>query len=440
MNTRAAAAQILSSCQRQYFNYEQKIADTADRLHFSQKDRDFLYILVKGVILYRDYLDHVIGMILKSPIKRLENIVLNLLRVGTFQHLILETPLYATTNETVRAAKDLNKFRAVGLINAALRHLPSKEELEIHFRQLPENESLAIRYSHPQWLIDRWISEYGQKNTEQIAEFNNSYQEIYFRHNPVRISWENLQDRLLEEKYSIDIASSEPVTFFSVDKPGVLLKSDMFKRGFLSVQDISQSPAVRLLNPKSGETIVDACAAPGGKTGFIAQLAGASGKIHAYDISQGKVRLLKNEIFRLGIDFVNYGVADARTNSFPMADKILLDVPCSGTGVLARRADLRWNRKREDIEKLLDIQRQILANTAHYCKPGGIIVYSTCSIEPEENWSNIEWFLQSHPVFKIESADRFIENKWCNKNGTVAILPHVHRQTGSFAVRLVNKG
>lgn len=440
MNTRAAAAQILSSCQRQYFNYEQKIADTADRLRFSQKDRDFLYILVKGVILYRDYLDHVIRMILKSPIKRLEKIVLNLLRVGTFQHLILETPLYAATNETVRAAKDLNKFRAVGLINAALRHLPSKEELETHFRQLPESESLAIRYSHPQWLIDRWISEYGRQNTERIAEFNNSYQEIYFRHNPVRIAWENLQDRLLEEKYSIDIASSDPISFFTVDKPGVLLKSDMFKRGFLSVQDISQSPAVRLLDPKSGETIIDACAAPGGKTGFIAQLTGASGKIHAYDISQGKVRLLKNEIFRLGIDFVNYGVADARTDSFPMVDKILLDVPCSGTGVLARRADLRWNRKREDIEKLLDTQRQILANMVHYCKLGGIIVYSTCSIEPEENWSNIEWFLRSHPVFKIESADRFIEKKWCNENGAVTILPHVHRQTGSFAVRLVNKG
>lgn len=440
MNTRAAAAQILSSFQRQYFNYEQKIADTADRLCFSQKDRDFLYILVKGVILYREYLDHVIRMILKSPIKRLEKVVLNLLRVGTFQHLILEAPLYATTNETVRAAKDLNKFRAVGLINAALRHLPSKEELEIHFRQLPVNESLAIRYSHPQWLIDRWISEYGQKNTERIAEFNNSYQEIYFRHNPVRIAWKNLQDRLLEEKYSIDIASSEPVTFFNVDKPGVLLKSDIFKTGFLSVQDISQSLAVRLLDPKSGETIIDACAAPGGKTGFIAQLAGSSGKIYAYDISQEKVRLLKNEIFRLGIDFVNYGVADARTDSFPVADKILLDVPCSGTGVLARRADLRWNRKREDIEKLLDIQRQILVNMVQYCKPGGIVVYSTCSIEPEENWSNIEWFLQSHPAFKIESADRFIEKKWCNENGTVAILPHVHRQTGSFAVRLVNKG
>jgi len=440
VNTRAAAAQILSSCQRQYFNYEQKIADTADRLSFSQKDRDFLYILVKGVILYRDYLDHVIMMILKSPIKRLEKIVLNLLRVGTFQHLILETPLYATTNETVRAAKDLNKFRAVGLINAALRHLPSKEELEIHFRQLPVNEFLAIRYSHPQWLIDRWISEYGQKNTERIAEFNNIYQEIYFRHNPVRISWENLQDRLIEEKYSIDIASSDPITFFSVDKPGVLLKSDMFKRGFLSVQDISQSLAARLLDPKSGETIIDVCAAPGGKTGFIAQLAGSSGKIYAYDISPVKVRLLKNEIFCLGIDFVNYGVADARTDSFPMADKILLDVPCSGTGVLARRADLRWNRKREDIEKLFDIQRQILANVVHYCKPGGIFVYSTCSIEPEENWSNIEWFLRSHPAFKRESAERYIESKWCNENGTVAILPHVHRQTGSFAVRLANKG
>lgn len=440
MNTRAAAARILSSYNLQCFNYDRKISDTAAQLKLSQKDQDFLYILVKGVILYRAYLDYVIQMILHAPIDKLESVVLNLLRVGVFQYLILETPRYAVTNETVKAAKSLKKFSAVGLINATLRHLPTKEIIDKQLDQLADNEALAVRESHPSWLIDRWIKQYGLKNTKLIASFNNIYQTIYFRHNPVKTDWDSLKSKIVEMGLKIEIEVVEPIVFFSVNKPGLLLKNKLFEEGFFSVQDISQSLAVRLLNSHNEEIIIDACAAPGGKTGFIAQMTGPTKGIYAYDISPEKIKMLKNETFRLGLDFVNYEVADAGTDTFPKADKILLDVPCSGTGVLARRADLRWNRKEKDIDKLVKKQRQILDNMAQYLNPGGVIVYSTCSIEPEENEGNIDWFLKKHSSFEIDAANRFVENKWCDESGAVRILPHIHQKTGSFAVRLLNKG
>lgn len=436
MNIRAAAARILSSYHHQYFNYEKKIDAAAVDLRLSDQDRDFLYLLVKGVILYRDYLDYAIEVAARRPVERFEKAVLNLLRVGTFQHLILETPLYALTNETVNAARELKKKSALGLINAVLRHLPDKTKLESLLSKLPPSEALAIQSSHPRWLIDRWIDQYGIENTCRIAEFNNVYQQIFFRHNPLKIAWREFLKLLHEAGFEVSIITEVPLVFFTVERPGDLLRTKFFQDGFMSVQDISQSFGVQLLDPKPGETIIDACAAPGGKTTMIAQLTGPTGNIYTYDLSPGKVRLLKNETFRLGIDFVNYGIGDARSGSYPMADKILLDVPCSGTGVLARRADSRWNRTAQDLENLIGLQREILENMMNYLKPGGTAVYCSCSIESEENWSNIDWFLERHPDFKIEPASILVKNRYCDDRGAVTILPHIHGETGSFAVRL----
>jgi len=439
VNIRAVAAQILSSFAGRDFNYESKIALAAKRLHLAQADQDFLYLIVKGVIQYHKFLDYVLQTILDRALEKLEPEIANILRSGVYQYLILGTPLYAVTNESVAAAKQLRKAAAASLINAVLRRLPNKEALNKQFSTLPANEALAIQTSHPQWLIDRWIGQFGIENTRQLASFNNSYQQIYFRHNRIKIDWDSLEIRLQEAGFAPGVVMAEPMAFFTVEQPGLLLKSELWSAGYFSVQDISQALAVRLLDPQPGEVIIDACAGLGGKTGFVAQLGGSSAKIYAFDIAATKIKLLQNEAFRLGIDFVNYGIADARRDRFPQADKILIDVPCSGTGVLARRADLRWNRQLGEIKSLAIRQRQILGNMANYVRPGGILVYSTCSLEKEENWENLDWFLRSHPKFKIEPADRFVEHDWCSQRGAVQILPFIHQQTGSFAVRLVNE-
>ena len=406
------------------------------RMKLSGKDRDFLYILVKGVIVYQKYLDFVIEQASHRSVTKFENTVLNLLRIGVFQSMILKTPAHAFTNETVEAARQLKKPRATGLINAVLRNLPTRDELVVQLSQLPDSDVLAIESSHPQWLVERWIERFGLENTRKIAAFNNNYQKIYFRHNPIKIDWPDLEQKLNDRDIQMSIEIDDPLVFFSVDEPGELLRSDLFEKGFMSVQDISQAQSVLLLQPQSGETILDVCAAPGGKTGMIAQLSGSEAFIYASDISKGKIKQLQNEGFRLGLDFVNYSVADARSEKFRMADKILLDVPCSGTGVIARRADLRWNRTADQLDSLIKIQREILGNTAQCLKPNGVMVYSTCSLEAEENWQNIEWFLVSNQDFFLEDAREIIDKKWCDKKGAVQIFPHVHDETGGFAARL----
>ncbi|MCD6206150.1 MAG: 16S rRNA (cytosine(967)-C(5))-methyltransferase RsmB [Candidatus Marinimicrobia bacterium] len=436
MNIRTLAVRILNSCRNRYSGFEDKVSATADRLKLSGPDRDFLYMMVKGVIVYQRYLDYAIEKASQRSVKKFESAVLNLLRVGALQALILETPLYALTNETVEAARQLKKKHAVGLINAVLRHLPDRAELKAALSHLPEKEALAIETSHPQWLIERWTRNFGAENCRQLAEFNNHYQKIYFRHNPFKVSWPNLQDILKKEGFEIAVASAGPIPFFTVDNPGDLLRSDLFSGGLFSVQDISQAQAVLLLNPQKDETVIDACAAPGGKTTLIAQMAGGKASITTYDVSPGKVELIKNEAFRLGIDFVNYGVADARTGNYAMADRILLDVPCTGTGVIARRADLRWNRTIRQLDTLIKMQRDILTNMSNFVKDGGVLVYSTCSVEPEENWENVEWFLKSNRNFSVEDARDFVPEKWCDNRGAIYILPHLQNETGGFAVRM----
>lgn len=437
MNTRALAVQLLNSFHYHYNDFEKKVADTTERLNFSQADQDFVYIIVKGVIQYRKLLEYILTFSLNKTSRRLEQTALNLLYIGALQRVILKTPEHALVYETVEAAKELNRPDLAPLVNGVLRNLPDEQTWRTALSQCPNLvERLAIEYSHPEWLVDRWLKEFGENDCRFLLEFNNSYQEIYFRHNPLRLSWNEGTEQLRNLNLKYQIVADFPLPFFTVNQPGALLKSEYFSEGGCSVQDHSQAFAVLLLDPKPGETIRDVCAAPGGKSTFIAQLVGKTVHITVSDISQKKITLIKNECVRLGIDFINYAVADASDERFPLVDKVLIDAPCTGTGVLSRRADLRWNRTSRDLDQLCRLQLKILENVSQSVKDGGAIVYSTCSIEPEENWGVIQQFIDRHPEFAIEPAVQYIDKYYCDESGAVMILPQKHRMTGGFAVRL----
>jgi len=194
---------------------------------------------------------------------------------------------------------------------------------------------------------------------------------------------------------------------------------------------------VRLLDPQPGEKILDACAAPGGKATMIAQLTKNRANILANDRTINKIESIKESACRLGIDSLNYSVNDAAAAKFPMFDKILLDAPCSGSGVLARRADLRWSRKPGDLIQAQALQLRLLANLAGFLCDKGVLVYSTCSIEPEENWTAVQMFLERHPHFSVDTAVKYVDQRYCDQKGAVMVLPFEHNLTGSFAVRLV---
>jgi len=436
VNLRALAVNILIKTARHKKNYEHLVIQASRRHRLSQSDQNFLYILVKETIQYRKYLDYVIRMAVDRPLKQLDEMTLNLLRVGVLQSHILKTPVHAYVFETVAAAKRLGKQKVTALINAVLRHLPSEREIETDLQKYDLAQRLALHFSHPCWLVKKWIEDFGAQQTRKILAFNNQYQAIHFRHNPLRKDWSTVNEMLTSAKLHPELIASYPVHFFKVSDPGRLLKSELFNNGDLSVQDYNQALAVLLLNPQKGEVILDVCAAPGGKTTLLGLLQPEVAALIAVDISQTKIQILKNEVSRLDLNFINYCVADATEASFRPADKILIDAPCSGTGVLGRRADLRWNRSPTDITNRSELQLQILKHMANYIKTNGVLVYSTCSIEKQENWDVVDTFLTSSEDFELDPADLYIDSKYCDKRGAIHILPGQHDFTGSFAVRL----
>lgn len=437
MNTRAAAVTILNSFYGSYHNYEKKVAGLADRLKLDQKNRDYLYILVKGVIQYKNFLDHILSISTNRPLKKLEKISLNLLRLGAFQSIILKTPDHAIVYETAEATKELNRPDLVPFINAVLRHLPEEKIWCSALEKMESVKALTIEHSHPEWLVKRWMDNFGEVETKKLLAFNNSYQNIIFRHNPIKIMWRQFEKKLEEEKFSFNKLRSKPVHFFTVSNPGTLLKSRFFQHGYCSVQDFSQALSIMLLMPHSGDSIIDVCAGPGGKSTFIAQIVGRKVNLIASDISERKISMVKNECTRLGIDFVNYQVADATKERFPEVDKIIVDAPCSSTGIICKRADLRWNRRPSDLSEFTKLQSEILHNVSKFVHDRGVLLYCTCSLEFEENWGVIEKFLNQHTDYIIDPADKYVARKYCDRYGAVQILPQKHSMAGSFAVRMV---
>ncbi len=436
MKARSAAVLILNQLNNIFYGYEETTELFLSKNHFIPEDRNFINKLVKGVIEHSKYLDFVIDKSYKGKFKNLEKIALNILRIGVFQSKILKTPDHAFVNETVNITKEIKKPRLTGLINGILRHVATDEEIEKHLSKYNKINRLAILYSFPEWMIKKWIKDFGEVETIKLLKFNNTSSTIFFRLNSLKTNKEILFNLLDKEQIQYKIITEEPSLFFTVKDPWKLLKSNIFKSGFCSVQDLSQSFPVNLLSPIDNEVILDICAAPGGKSTYIAQLTQNNAQIISYDISKRKLNLLKDEIKRLEITSIEIQEANSETFEFPEADKILVDAPCTGTGVLNRKADIRWSKHSDDIHKTNQIQKNILNNAAKSLKQGGTLVYSTCSIEIEENQKIIDNFLSNHPDFVLEPAQNYIDEKYCDSKGYVNILPHEHNIPGGFAARL----
>lgn len=434
-SVRSTAVEILNSLFDNYSDYEKKVFSLAEKRHFTGRDKKFLYKLVNGVIIYQVLLDFIIDMAYNRSINRLEKAALNLLRVGAYQKFILNTPDHAFIYETVEAARKIGKRKLTGLVNGVLRNLPDEEQWRKSLAGLATNKQLAIQYSHPEWLVERWSKNFGRENTRKLLKFNNNYTKIFFRHNALKIDWLELKSSLEQDYRDLEYYELNNINLFSLPETARVINSNVIKEGRAMVQDYSQLFSPILMEPQPGDKILDACAAPGGKTGLIAQLSANRAEITAADIAEERLQTLRENLRVSGADIEKIIKADAAVSEFEKYDKILLDVPCSGTGVIARRADLRWNRIASDIREYNDEQLQMLYNMAKYVVKGGIIIYSTCSLEPEENWGVLENFLNIKD-FKVEDARKFVDEKYCDDRGAVNIKPFKHELTGSFAVRL----
>ncbi len=389
-NVRRAAVSALRAWAKGHVYADSLIERHAERNHLSSQDRALFKTILNGVLRNRSLLDHWIGQFRKGKIDAETR---DVLRVGFFQLLILRIPDHAAIYETVECARK----PVQGLINAVLRKAA-------HFRarmlrELPDIE-LAIQYSHPHWLWKRWKKLYGVENTVALMDWNNQPAETFYRPNLL-----NPPPEGAEEPENV---------------------RDAMATGHYYITDPSTSHAPELLAPKPGELVLDACAAPGGKAIHLAGLMKNEGRLVCMDSNEKRLPRLNENLERCGVTIAEVAqhdwTAPAPAELHDSFDAVLLDVPCSNTGVLRRRVDARWRLQKIDIANLVEIQNAILREAALCVKPGGRLVYSTCSIDPEENIDLVSSFVEKNPEFTLGESQQ--------------ILPFKDQTDGAFAALL----
>ena len=412
-NVRRAAVSALRAWSKGHFYAETLIDRHARRNRISTADRALLNSIVLAVIRHRRLLDHWIGQLRKG---RLDHETRDILRVGICQLLILGIADHAAVNETVACAR-----RPVrGLINAVLRRaIAARKSLGAECDDLDP----PIRYSHPDWLFNRWTKQFGPENTIALLDWNNQPAPVIVRFNSLAPPH--------------DPSATSPPTVAISGAPGYYqlegpLPSDWIADGLVYVQDPSTRHAVELLAPLPGETILDACSAPGGKASLIAAAMNNEGELLCTDSNERRLPRLAENLQRLHVSIAGMAAFDWTTSAPPewhgRFDGILLDVPCSNTGVLRRRVDARWRLQPGQIEKLAATQRQILEHALPCLKPGGRLVYSTCSLEPEENEGQIGSFLDAHPSWELLASCQVLPYRDGCDGAYAALLQGSHRQ------------
>jgi 16S rRNA (cytosine967-C5)-methyltransferase len=401
-------------------------------------DKGLLTELVHGVLRWQNKLDWVLNGFSHGNFAKSEINVKNALRVGLYQILFLDRiPHAAAVNEAVEFIKRIRGEKPAGLVNAVLRNIirnidgiryPDPAQDKIQY--------LSVMFSHPHWMVKRWVARFGPEDTEKFLIANNERPLLSLRINKLKTE-PALFLRSLEASQVSYQGSNHIDYFVKVKSFPRIGQNELFRNGMFTIQDESAALPCILIGAKPGERVLDLCAAPGGKTTHIAEQMKNQGEVIAIDKYEIKLSFIRAACDRLGLKNVKLQVADSSQMEHEPVDRVLLDAPCSGLGVLTKKPDLKWKRDISDVIKLGQLQAELLDNAARFVKPGGVLVYSTCSTETEENQQRVHQFLGAHPEFVVENAGNFVSRDLVTPEGFVETFPHKHGMDGSFAARLV---
>jgi 16S rRNA (cytosine967-C5)-methyltransferase len=444
---RQAAFKILMRCQKKTCTLDKSIDMAESQLKcLSRQDRNLCNAIVFGVLRQREYIDFIIKSFSKKPFATLEIPVLYILRIALFQILFLDRiPAFAAINTSIELAKKQTNKGAAGFINAVLR----KAEQNYPTLALPDPEKnllahICNKHSYPGWLIKRWLTFYGAEKTLGLCRSINTIPPITLRVNTLKIKRKALGNLLETQDMGGGYTTESPDGIHISSPARPVTEIEGFSQGLFQIQDEAAQLVTYILDPKPGETILDACAGLGGKTCHIAQLMNNQGEVLAADLEAYKLDSLKAEAQRLGIVNIQVQQIDllkATIKDFDgYFDRVLLDAPCSGLGVMRRNPDTKWKRTLKDVLRLSAQQKKMLNAAANLVKPGGILVYAVCSCEPEENEQVITAFLQKR---KDYSLDTTLEKTGLISNTTLKTFGHFfktypegHCMDGFFAARL----
>jgi 16S rRNA (cytosine967-C5)-methyltransferase len=436
INARTKIIEILTKVETRQAFTDKLLDREIDELN--EMDRSLVTEVVNGVLRWQYRLDWILSQLYVGEYENLIPDVKNNLRASTYQLIYLDQiPAYAVLNEAVEIAKNKFNQKTANLINAILRNfLRQQKKLEYLEMQLEVLDRIAVKFSHPKWLVQRWIEFWGIDEVEPLCEYNNSRPRISVRINRLMADNESFLKTLEENNISYEVHKDFP-DFVWIDNFLEFRKLDFLKKGWVSVQDVSAGIPVLLLDPRPGEYILDMCAAPGGKAGYIAEKMRDHGFILAIERHFSRAKIFKDNLSRLNIKITNTVCADSlQLPTKIQFDKVLIDAPCTGFGVLNKRVDLRWKRTLQDIENMKNIQVQLLESAAKVVKPDGIIIYSTCTIDPEENELVVGKFIKNNPEFSVERVNTHIPEQYLSEKSFVKTFPHKHGIDGTFAVKI----
>ncbi|MGH7509619.1 MAG: 16S rRNA (cytosine(967)-C(5))-methyltransferase RsmB [Gemmatimonadales bacterium] len=392
-----------------------------------EPDRRLAHELAAGVLRQRSVLDERLAPLVPRGWASVDPEVQDILRLGAYQLTELaRVPAHAAVDTSVALAKTKSGGRSAGFVNAILRRLARGEPVAA--APLDDRaERLAAQYSHPVWLVRRWLERFGPDSTEGLLRWNNTRPRLVLQ--GARKDLESLAQRWRAEGIEVEPAPHGAGLMTSLSRPAEL---PGYSAGDFIVQDPAQALLVQFLEVPSGALVYDACAAPGGKAIALGRLAGV---VVAGDVSHTRARRLAENLARAGSGREHTVVADGRYPPLRQADVVLLDAPCLGTGTFMRHPDARWRVSVQALASLERLQAELLQRTAPLVKPGGLLVYSTCSLEPEENRAQVDRFLAANPGFRREPAAA-VPPHLLSPQGDLMILPHRHGMDGAFAARL----
>ncbi|MCC3379788.1 16S rRNA (cytosine(967)-C(5))-methyltransferase RsmB [Paenibacillus farraposensis] len=399
--------------------------------------------LVYGTVARRNTLDYYLNKFVQKGTAKLQAWVRSLLRMSVYQMVYLDRiPDHAVVSEAVTIAKRRGHQGISGMVNGVLRSmLREPDKLRIP-DDLSAEERISLEHSHPQWLVKRWIQQYGVDTAEAICRANNEPPAVSVRVNTTMTSRDQLLGEMLAK--GMDAVPSAVSPFgIVVRSGGNMALTSWYTDGLLSVQDESSMLVAEAVTPEPGMLVLDCCAAPGGKTAHMAELMKDQGRIIANDLHTHKHHLIQEQAERLGLDAVETVTGDAlelKERYAPASfDRILLDAPCSGFGVIRRKPDLRWTKTAQDVREIAQLQHELLESVAGLLKPGGILVYSTCTIEPDENEGQLARFLSEHPEYELAKDHLFPDVSYDvndARRGSVQLLPQHFHSDGFYIARL----
>lgn len=438
MNSREIALNIVSRVLDEGAYSNLVLSKELNESNLDDKDRALVTELVYGTIRRKNTLDTIISNFVKD-IKLMDKKVLNILRIAIYQmHFLDKVPEFAACNEAVELAKAISEQNGK-LVNGILRSYTKKpDDIEVSNGVV---DRLAYQYSYEPWFIRMIYKQYGEKDGKRILSGLNQTPKVTVRVNNTKADFDEVYDRLEEMGYDVEEGYACPEAI--IIRGGRSIESNpLFIEGAITVQDESAMLVAPLLDLEENDTVLDLCAAPGGKTTHIAELLEGKGKVYGFDLHENKLSLINENLERLGLKDVEVEAMDAtklNPKYVSFADKVLIDVPCSGLGIIRKKPEIKWNKSRKSLKDLVPTQREIMENAWTYLKSGGTMLYSTCTLNVEENQDNIEWFLNKHKDAKVEKI--FLgnmDNFMYNNDGSLTILPNEYMD-GFYVAKIIKK-